>query len=119
MGHVVREHGLEPEPGKLSAVVEWPVPAHLGELRSWLGLASYYRVSIKDLSVIAAPLFALMKKGAKFIWSEACQLAFESIKSRLVSAPVLAGPRDGGGFVIDCDASDHGIGTTLQQQWID
>ena len=116
LGHVVSENGLEPDPEKVSAIVNWPVPTQLSDLRSWLGMASYYRSFIKDLSVIAAPLFALTKKGARFVWTELCQSAFESIKNRLTSAPVLASPRDGGGYVIDCDASDHGLGAVLQQE---
>ena len=105
LGHVVSHNGIEPDPGKVSDIVEWPVPANLKELRSWVGLASYYGAFIKDLSVVVAPLFALIKKRPRYAWSEPCQRTFGVIKDRLVSAPVLATPRDGGGFVIDCDAS--------------
>ena len=115
LGHIVSGRGLEPDSGKVASVANWPVPKDIGELRSWLGLASYYRSFIKDLSVIASPLFALLKKGTRFIWSESCQRAFESVKNRLISAPVLATPMDGGGYVLDCDACDSGLGAVLQQ----
>ena len=115
LGHIVSGQGIEPDPQKVTAVTDWPAPKSLSELRSWLGLASYYRSFIKDLSIIASRLFQLLKKGSRFAWDAACQRAFESVKNRLTTAPVLAAPRDGGGYVIDCDAADCGIGAVLQQ----
>ena len=99
-------------------MVDWPAPTGLAELRGFCGLCSYYRNFIKDLSIIAAPLFDLVKKGAVFMWTEQCQAAFETLKGRLTSAPVLAPPVDGGGYVLDVDACDVGIGAVLQQ-WQD
>ena len=71
-----------------------------------MGLASYYRSFVPNFSVIAAPLFNLTKKAVPFCWSVECQMAFETLKERLMSAPVLATPRDGGGYVVDVDACE-------------
>ena len=118
LGCVVSQQGIEPQPEKVSAVVEWPVPTSAGDVRSFVGLCSYYRSFIKDLSIIAAPLFDLTRKGVTFKWDDTCQRAFDLLKQRLTTAPVLAPPRDGGGYVLDVDACDYGIGAVLQQ-WQD
>src|SRR5208282_5307423 len=114
--HVVSGDGIEPDPEKVNAVVEWPVPKNVAEVRSFTGLCSYYRGYIKDLSVIAAPLFDLTRNDSTFHWDTRCQKAFDLLKHRLVPAPVLAPPRDGGGYALDVDACDFGIGAVLQQQ---
>ena len=115
LGHIVSGDGIEADPEKIAAIVDWPVPKNVGEVRSFLGLCSYYRNFIKDLSVIAAPLFDLTKKFAAFKWDENCQQAFDTLKERMTTAPVLASPVDGGGYVLDVDACDYGIGAVLQQ----
>ena len=116
LGHVVSGDGIEPDPQKVKAVVDWPVPKNIAELRSFTGLCSYYRTFIKDLSVVAAPLFDLARKDVVFSWDARCQEAFETLKRLLTSAPVLAPPRDGGGYVLDVDACDQGLGAVLQQR---
>ena len=116
LGCIVSGEGIEPDPEKVRAVVDWPVPRSVGEVRSFIGLCSYYRGFIKDLSVVAAPLFDLTRKDAAFKWTAECQGAFNLLKERLVTAPVLAPPLDGGGYVLDVDACDFGIGGVLQQQ---
>jgi transposase InsO family protein len=115
LGCVVSENGIEPNPEKVKAITEWPVPKSAAEVHSFVGLCSYYRSFIKDLSIIAAPLFNLTKKCVPFRWDEQCQRAFGLLKERLVTAPVLAPPRDGGGYILDVDACDYGIGAVLQQ----
>ena len=115
LGHVISEAGVEVQPEKTAAVEEWPVPRTLRELRSFLGLASYYRKFIKSFSLIAEPLYELMRKGRQFSWAEAQQQAFEQLKSCLVQAPVLGTPQATGCFYLDADACDRGLGVVLSQ----
>ena len=94
---------------------ELPVPANLDSLRSFLGLAGYYRRFIPHFATIAAPLNALTKKGAPFIWTEQQQAAFLTLKSFLCSAPVLAYPALDRPFILQTDASNLGLGAVLAQ----
>jgi len=115
LGHVISEAGVEVQPEKTTAVEEWPVPQTLRDVRSFLGLASYYRKFIKSFSLIAEPLYELMRKGRPFSWGEPQQQAFEQLKSCLVQAPVLGTPQPNGCFYLDSDASDKGLGIVLSQ----
>jgi len=90
------------------------VPKTLKALRGFLGLTGYYRKFIKGYSTLAAPLTALTKKHA-FIWTEATQMAFETLKKTLTNPPVLALPNYSSPFVIECDASASRIGAILMQ----
>ena len=91
------------------------MPINVQELRSFLGLASYYRRFVKGFAEIAAPLHRLLQKGA-FIWLEDCALAFNSLKQKLLSAPVLGYPQTDSTFYLDTDASKNGIGAVLSQK---
>ena len=91
------------------------MPASLKELKSFLGLANYYRHFIKGLSEIASPLNALTKKGVKFCWSESCADAFDRLKHALISAPNLAFPNFDKQFLLYVDASSTSIGFALAQ----
>jgi len=71
---------------------------------------------VPEFSAIAAPLHALTQKGRAFVWTSECQEAFDELKTRLTSSPVLALPKNGCRYIIDTDASDHGIGAVLQQE---
>lgn len=115
LGHVVSANGLEVQEEKVSAVRAWPVPSNLHEVRSYVGFCSYYRRFIEGFSNIAAPLHALAKKSARFIWGPEQQEAFETLKERLITAPVLAMPIDDGLYYLDTDASDTGLGAVLTQ----
>ena len=115
LGHVVSKDGVEVDPKKVDKVVNWPPPKTLTNLRSFLGLCTYYQSFIKDYSSIARPLFALTEKGAEFIWTEGHQESFEELKRLLTSAPILAYPRPDAPFVLDTDASDLGLGAVLGQ----
>ena len=115
LGYNVSAEGVETDEKKVESVVNWPVPSKLKEVRGFLGLCSYYRRFVKQFSEIAAPLHALQKKGCPFVWSGECQTAFETLKRKLTEAPVLALPRDQGMFILDTDASNHGIGAVLSQ----
>ena len=90
----------------------------MGEVRSFAGLASYYRNFVPNISTIAAPVFDLTRKGVPFVRDEKCRSAFELFKRKLTAAPVLAAPRDGGNYVVDCGACETGLGAVLQQ-WQD
>ena len=115
LGHVVTEEGIAADPEKVEQVRTWPTPENSTEVKSFLGLASYYRRFIPDFSTIAKPLYKLTEAKAEFAWTEQCQLAFDSLKGLLTSDRVLAYPTREGKFVLDTDASDHGIGAVLSQ----
>jgi hypothetical protein len=116
LGSVVSGDGIEPDPEKIAAVVDWPVPMNLTDVRSFTGLAKYYRRHIQGFDHVAKQLFDLMKKGVSFYWSDEQQQAFETLKSKLVNYPILAPPLlQGGGYVVDTDASNYAAGAVLQQ----
>ena len=116
LGHIISEHGVEADPEKVDCVRQWPVPKNQTEVRSFVGLASYYRRFMKGFADIARPLHQLTEKGRRFKWTEPCQTAFESLKLSLMTAPVLAYPDPHKPFILDTDASDTGIGAVLSQE---
>ena len=104
-------------PENVKAVQQWPVPLKVTDVRSFLGLASYYRRFIQNFAEIAAPLHCLTAKTTeKFKWSRDCDLAFRARKEKLVSAPVLAFPCFDQKFAMDCDASDYDPGAVISQR---
>ncbi|CAI5669469.1 unnamed protein product [Oreochromis niloticus] len=106
LGQVVSGAGVSTDPAKVAAVKDWPILGNTAELRSFLGLASYYRRFVKNFATIASPLHWLTKKGREFHWSEDCAVAFDRLRSALVEAPVLAYPDQQLPFVVDTDASN-------------
>ena len=115
LGHVVSGEGVRPHPSNILKIKEWPPPQTVTQIRQFLGMASYYRRFVKDFSQIVRPMVQLTKKGADFIWSEACTASFEEVKNILTTAPVMAYPRDEGGYILDTDACDVSIGAALSQ----
>ncbi|XP_073120611.1 uncharacterized protein [Henckelia pumila] len=115
LGHIVSAKGIEVDPSKVEAVRNWAVPKNATEIRSFLGLAGYYRRFIQDFSKIVLPLTSLTRKGMKFVWSEQCEKSFTELKERLISAPVLAIPEGTGRFVVYTNASKSGLGAVLMQ----
>ena len=105
-----QQWGIEPDPDKLTAISEWPVPANLTEVGSFVGLASYYRRHVEGFSDIAKPLSELTKKNQPFVWGPEQQAAFEKLKYCLTHYPVLAPPLPEGKYIIDTDASDFAMG---------
>ncbi|KAL4011234.1 hypothetical protein IC575_028286 [Cucumis melo] len=103
LGHVVSSEGVSVDPAKIEAVTNWTRPSTVSEIRSFLGLAGYYRRFVEDFSRIASPLTQLTKKGTPFVWSPACERSFEELKQKLVTAPVLTVPDGSGNFVIYSD----------------
>jgi hypothetical protein len=116
LGHVVSKDGLAVDPSKVEAVLRWERPRNATEVRSFLGLAGYYRRFIENFAKIASPLTKLTRKAIRFVWSDACEESFQELKKRLTTAPVLALPDELGGFVIYSDASLIGLGCVLMQR---
>ena len=116
LGHVVSSSGVATDPEKIGAVREWQTPDTLSNLRSFLGLCSYYRRFIKGFSTLAKPLTKLTEKGKEFVWGEDQAAAWGELKRRLVSAPILAYPDPKKTFILDTDASGVGIGAVLSQE---
>ena len=79
LGHVVSEEGIQTSTAKTQAIDNWPVPRHVTEVRSFLGLCSYYRKFVKDFALIASPLHSLTKKGNAFMWTAECQRSFDEL----------------------------------------
>ena len=116
LGHVVSKEGVSVDPAKIEAVSSWPTPRNVTEIRSFLGLAGYYRRFVEGFSRIAAPLTALTRKDKKYEWTPKCEENFQKLKRKLTSAPVLIIPNvDAGNFVIYSDASKTGLGAVLMQ----
>ncbi|KAL4030883.1 hypothetical protein IC575_009137 [Cucumis melo] len=116
LGHVVSSEGVSVDPAKIEVVTNWPRPSTVSEIRSFLGLAGYYRRFAEDFSRIASPLTQLTRKGTPFVWSPACESSFQELKQKLVTAPVLTVPDGSESFVIYSDASKKGLGCVLMQQ---
>ena len=116
LGHVVSNGGIAVDPGKVQDVLNWKPPTTVSEIRSFLGLAGYYRRFIEGFSKLAKPMTALLEKNAKYVWSDKCQANFEELKKRLTTAPVLILPDLNKNFSIYCDASRLGLGCVLMQE---
>ncbi|KAI3779509.1 hypothetical protein L2E82_09230 [Cichorium intybus] len=115
LGHVVSVEGIKVDPAKIEAVMKWEPPKTPTEVRSFLGLAGYYRRFIQDFSKIAVPLTQLTRKEVKFVWGEKQQEAFEILKKKLCEAPVLSLPEGTEEFVVYSDASNRGLGCVREK----
>jgi hypothetical protein len=116
LGHRIIQKGLMMDDHKVKAILDWEPPKSVPALRSFLGLASYYRKFIKNFAKIAAPLTNLLKKSTvTYKWEEACDKAFEALKGILVKAPVLKLPDFDKDFEIHSDTSDFAIGGVIMQ----
>jgi len=115
LGHHINGNGVMVDPAKIKAVTEWRSPANVNEIRSFLGLAGYYRRFVQDFSRVAHPMTQLLKRESKFVWTPECENAFQTLKTRLTIAPVLTLSQDDLPFDVYTDASKHGLGCVLMQ----
>ena len=115
LGYVINANGVLPDPNNINKVASWPRPRNPTNVRSFLGLASFYRRFIQNFSKIASPMTSLTHKGMKFNWTEECEVAFETLKRALVNPPLLAYPDFSVEFTLSTDASLTAIGAVLSQ----
>lgn len=109
----ISAEGIATHPDKIKAVKEWEFPSNVSELRSFLGFCSYYRRFVENVAAIAKPLHDLTKKGSLFKWTDDCQTAFDILRKKLSTSPVLAHPDFKERFILDTDASNYAIGAVL------
>jgi hypothetical protein len=115
LGHTISSEGISVDPTKVQEVMDWKPPTSVHQIRSFLGLAGYYRRFIPDFSKIAKPMTELLKKEIKFHWDDKCEEAFHTLRKLLTTAPVLAQPDNTKSFNVYCDASGTGLGCVLMQ----
>ncbi|GJX53871.1 putative reverse transcriptase domain-containing protein [Tanacetum coccineum] len=116
LGHVIDSEGIHVDPAKIESIKDWASPKTPTEIRQFLGLAGYYRRFIEGFSKIARPMTKLTQKSVKFDWGEKAEAAFQLLKQKLCSAPILALPEGSENFVVYCDASHKGLGAVLMQK---
>ena len=116
LGHIVSKEGIQVDLKKIEVVVEWKPPRNVTEVRSFLGLAGYYRRFVKGFSMTVAPMTRLLQKNVKYEWSEKCQRSFDKLKAFLTEAPVLTQPTYDTEYVIFSDAPLNGLGCVLMQE---
>ena len=113
---MITSEGIQPDPAKIKVVQEYPVPKSVKDVRAFMGLTNYYRKFVRGFAHIASPLYDLTKKGASFLWTDDCQKAFETLKTALTQAPILAYPDFTQPFQLATDASNGAIGMVLGQK---
>lgn len=113
LGHVISKECIVVDPSKIEVVSQWEAPKSVSEIRSFLGLAGYYRKFIEGFSKLAVPLTMLTRKGQAFIWDSKCEEGFQELKRRLTTSPMLILPNPSEPFVVYCDASLLGLGGVL------
>lgn len=116
LGHVINENGIFPNEEKIAIIKNLIPPEDLRGLRRFLGMCSYYRRFIPEFSTIAASLNLLLRSGQKWKWEEKQQKAFDDLKSRMITAPVLRMPDFNMPFILSTDASEVGLGAVLSQK---
>ncbi|GFV94669.1 retrovirus-related Pol polyprotein from transposon 17.6 [Trichonephila clavipes] len=116
LGHIISAEGVRTDPEKVSAVKNWKRPENLRELRSFLGLCTYYRKFVRGFSNIAGPLNKLTESKQKFQWTKECEDSFLQLKEALTSSPILIYPQPDKPFILDTDASNESVGAVLSQE---
>jgi hypothetical protein len=115
LGHTISQAGIAVDPDKAQEVMNWKPPTTVRQIRSFLGLAGYYRRFILDFSRIVKRITELLKNEVKFVWGQKCKDAFHTLRQHLTTAPVLAQPDNSKPFDVYCDASGTGLGCVLMQ----
>ncbi|GJU49279.1 putative reverse transcriptase domain-containing protein [Tanacetum coccineum] len=116
LGHVIDSEGIHVDPAKIESIKDWTSPKSPTEIRQFLGLAGYYRRFIEGFSKIAKPMTKLTQKKVKFVWGDKQEAAFQLLKQKLCSAPILALPEGSEDFIAYCDASKKGLAVVLMQR---
>ena len=116
LGHIISDDGISVDPGKVSVMENLQPPENIRDVRSFLGMTSYYRKYVPNFSKIARPLTALTRKNARFKWMDEAQTAFETLKAALLQAPILAFPDISKPFKLFTDASQYALGAVLMQE---
>jgi hypothetical protein len=116
LGHVISQEGVEVDPDKIICIMEWPTPKYVSDIRSFMGLAGYYRRFIKGFSKISCPITALHKKGVKFTRTSECEEIFQELKCLLTHAPVLNIADPDNDFLVCTNACKEGLGGVLLQE---
>jgi hypothetical protein len=116
LGHIVSAAGITTDPKKVEVIQNWPIPKSTKDVRSFLGMAGYYRKFVAHFGIISRPLTTLLKKDTIFVWTELADQSFNALKTALAQAPVLAIPNFSKSFTIETDASGGGVGAVLQQE---
>jgi hypothetical protein len=116
LGHMISSEGITMDPSKARDVLDWEPSKSIHQVRSFLGLAGYYRMFIPNFSKISKPITELLKKGTKYVWTKECDEAFQTLKKLSTTSPVLAQPDIVKPFDIYCDASGTGLRCVLMQE---
>eukprot|EP00253_Pinus_taeda_P033189 PITA_33189 len=116
LGHVITKEGIAVDPEKIRTIMEWPIPKDVADIRSFMGLAGYYRRFFEGFSRVAYPITSLQKKGKVFKWTSECQKSFEQLKHLLTTAPILSIADPNKDYVVCTDASKEGMGGVLMQE---
>lgn len=116
LGYIIGGDGIEPDPEKIKAIVDYPIPKNVKDIRRLLGMAGWYRRFLRDFATVTTPISDMLKKSkTKFTWSREADEALQSLKKSLTSTPILANPDYSKPFIIQTDASNFGIGAVLVQ----
>jgi len=115
LGHIISAQDISVDPSKVEAVLKWERPKSVTEIRSFVGLAGYYKRFILGFFKMVAPLTQLTRKDQPFAWTDRCEESFLELKKKLTSAPVLVIPDASKPFEVFCDASHQGLGCVLMQ----
>ncbi|GKG12398.1 putative reverse transcriptase domain-containing protein, partial [Tanacetum coccineum] len=116
LGHVIDSEGIHVDPAKIESIKDWDSPKTPTEIHQFLGLVGYYRRFIEGFLKNVKPMTKLTQKNVKFDWSEKAEAAFQLLKQKLCSAPILALPEGSENFMVYCDASRKGLGAVLMQR---
>eukprot|EP00253_Pinus_taeda_P019879 PITA_19879 len=116
LGHVITKDGIAVDLEKIKAIMEWPVPKDVADVRSFMGLVGYYRRFVEGFSKVAFPITSLQKKGKLFHWTPNCQKSFEQLKHLLTTAPILSISDPNKDYIVCTDASKEGLGGVLMQE---
>ncbi|GKF97936.1 putative reverse transcriptase domain-containing protein, partial [Tanacetum coccineum] len=115
LGHVIDSKGIQVDPAKIEYIKDWASPKSQTKIHQFLGLAGYYRIFIEGFSKIAKPMIKLTQKKVKFKWGDKQETAFQLLKQKLCSVPILALPEGSEDFIAYCNASKKGLGAVLMQ----